>query len=42
MTNKMIVVHDEIDLPIGSIKIAYDQGRWWAQWYKIYQSLLWR
>ncbi len=26
MTNKMIVVHDEIDLPIGSIKIAYDRG----------------
>lgn len=24
--NKMIIVHDEIDLPIGTIKIAYDRG----------------
>ncbi len=26
MLNKMIVIHDEIDLPIGTIKIAYDRG----------------
>lgn len=26
MLSKMIVIHDEIDLPIGNIKIAYDRG----------------
>ncbi len=25
-TNSMIVVHDEIDLPIGTVKINYDRG----------------
>ncbi len=24
--NKIIVVHDEIDLPLGAVKIAYDRG----------------